>query len=106
MPKVLSLTTARCFSANGAVKLGQPVPLSNFWFAANNGRPHNLQQYTPGFLLLRRTPQNGRSVPWFSNTSRSSRVSADSSVRRCSGDGGERSKSCPVSLVESSGRDI
>src|SRR5439155_3836218 len=58
------------------------------------------------FLLLSRVPQNGCSVPWFNSTSRSSRVSADSSARRCSGEGGERSKSYVLSPVGMSVGDI
>src|SRR5207237_8698894 len=57
-------------------------------------------------LLVSRVPQNGCPVPWFNNTSRSSRVSADSSARRCSGVGGERSKSYALAAVETSVGDI
>ena len=53
----------RCPSANGWVKLGQPVPLSNLVPPWNSGRPHSRQVKTPGRFSFRKTPQKGASVP-------------------------------------------
>jgi hypothetical protein len=45
------------------VKLGQPVPLSNFVPALNSGSPHRRQVNTPSRFSARKTPQNGSSSP-------------------------------------------
>src|SRR5438874_12351105 len=82
----------RCPSANGWVKLGQPVPLSNLVPPWNKGRPHKRQVNTPGLFSLRKTPQNGASVPCSSRTCFSSSLRSATKVWNCSGVGGVKSK--------------
>src|SRR5690348_9031649 len=79
-------------SANGCVKLGHPVPLSNLVPPWNSGRPHRRQVNTPGRFSLRNTPQKGASVPCSSNTWRSSSLRSATSASICSRVGGVRSK--------------
>src|SRR5207248_10615091 len=50
-------------------KLGQPVPLSNFIFDVNSGRPQPAQANTPGRCSSSRGLENGRSVPSSRSTS-------------------------------------
>src|SRR5579859_3808704 len=47
MPRVVSLLVPTAFS-NGAQKLGQPVPLSNFVVDEKRGRSHPAQSNVPG----------------------------------------------------------
>src|SRR5689334_8339511 len=82
----------RCPSANGCVKLGQPVPLSNLVPPWNSGRPHSRQVKTPGRFSVRKTPQNGASVPCSRRTCYSSSLRSATSSRNCSSVGGVRSK--------------
>src|SRR5881628_41382 len=79
-------------SANGCVKLGQPVPLSNLVPPWNNGRPHSRQVNTPGRFSSRNVPQNGASVPCSSSTCFSSSSRSATKAWNCSGVGGVRSK--------------
>src|SRR5438270_3360966 len=81
----------RCPSANGWVKLGQPVPLSNLVPPWNSGSPHSRQLNTPGRFSLRNTPQKGASVPCSSNTCFSSSPRSATRAWNCSGVGGVRS---------------
>src|SRR5438309_1384967 len=83
---------SRCPSANGWVKLGQPVPLSNLVPPWNNGRPHSRQVNTPGRFSSRNRPQNGASVPCSSSTCFSSSSRSATKAWNCSGVGGVRSK--------------
>ncbi len=50
----------RWCSEKGVVKLGQPVPLSNFALALNSGSPHRRQVYTPFTFLLEENAAEGR----------------------------------------------
>src|SRR3954447_10100640 len=59
----------------GSVKLGQPVPESNFASALNSSLPHAAQRYRPSSFEWTYLPVNGGSVPWRRNTSYSSGVS-------------------------------
>ncbi len=47
----------------GRVKLGQPVPESNFSSERNSGWPQQMQAYVPGVLVLQYSPVKARSVP-------------------------------------------
>src|SRR3954469_6151124 len=82
----------RCPSANGWVKLGQPVPLSNLVPPLNNGRPHSRQVNTPSRFSVRKTPQNGASVPCSRRTCFSSSSRSATSDCNCLSVGGVRSK--------------
>src|SRR5690348_369252 len=82
----------RCPLENGWVKLGQPVPLSNFVPPWNSGSPHRRQVKTPGRFSFRNTPQNGASVPCSRSTCFSSSLRSATSERNWSSDGGVRSK--------------
>src|SRR3954470_1685790 len=59
----------------GSVKLGQPVPESNFVLELNSSLPHAAQRYMPSSFECTYLPVNGGSVPWRRNTSYSSGVS-------------------------------
>jgi hypothetical protein len=63
MPWLSSTISATWAGSNGVVKLGQPVPDSNFDADRNSGRPHSRHTYTPASLFFSSPPQNGRSVP-------------------------------------------
>jgi hypothetical protein len=54
---LVSRMDRRWLSEEGLVKLGQPVPLSNFAPALNSGCPHRRQVYTPSRFSSRKTPQ-------------------------------------------------
>src|SRR5690349_20322378 len=82
----------RCSSANGWVKLGHPVPLSNLVPPWKSGRPHSRQVKTPARFSFRNTPQNGASVPCSSRTCFSSSLRSATKERNCSSVGGVRSK--------------
>src|SRR6478609_4097089 len=82
----------RCPSANGWVKLGQPVPLSNLVPPWKSGRPQSRQVKTPGRFSFRKTPQKGASVPCSRRTCFSSSSRSATSDRNCSSIGGVRSK--------------
>src|ERR671913_2581646 len=92
---------SRCPSANGDVKLGHPVPLSNLAPPLNRGRPHNRQVNTPSRFSSRSSPQNGASVPCSSKTLRSSSFRSEASPRSCSSVGGLRSNSVTIVMVSS-----
>ncbi len=53
------------FSLIGSVKLGQPVPLSNFSPESNNSLSQQTQPYLPGSYLEQCSPENLASVPFF-----------------------------------------
>src|SRR5262249_13633044 len=97
----------RWFSEKGLVKLGQPVPLSNFAPALNSGSPHRRQVYSPSRFSSRKTPQKAASVPCSSSTCRSSSLRSATRIRNSSLLGGVRSNwsvltSCiPMLLVVS-----
>src|SRR3954469_11224452 len=59
----------------GSVKLGQPVPESNFVFALNSSFPHAAQRYMPSSFECTYLPVKGGSVPCRRITSYSSGVS-------------------------------
>src|SRR5262245_20198821 len=61
----------------GSVKLGHPVPDSNFVFASNSSAPHPAQRYTPSSWQFQYLPVNGRSVPALLSTSYCSGLSSD-----------------------------
>src|SRR4051794_36479527 len=60
----------------GSVKLGQPVPESNFVLALNSSWPHAVQRYIPSSFECTYLPVKGGSVPWRRITSYSSGVSS------------------------------
>ena len=59
----------------GSVKLGQPVPESNFVSEENNSCPHAAQAYIPASWSFQYAPVNGASVPPRLSTSNCSGVS-------------------------------
>src|SRR3954454_15223672 len=60
----------------GSVKLGQPVPESNFVLELNSSLPHALQRYMPSSFECTYLPVKGGSVPCRRITSSSSGVSS------------------------------
>lgn len=76
IPKLVSVFISRLFLEIGAVKLGQPVPESNFVSEENSLFPQPAHTYIPFFLLRRYFPVNGRSVPFSLSTCNSSGVKA------------------------------
>jgi hypothetical protein len=78
-------------SSNGAVKLGQPVPDSNFVPDTNSGSPHRRHTYTPSLLLCSSPPQKARSVPCSRMTCRSSGVRSAARRARSDSESGLRS---------------
>src|SRR3954453_6224102 len=60
----------------GSVKLGQPVPESNFVLELNSSLPHAAQRYIPSSFECTYLPVNGGSVPCRRMTSYSSGVSS------------------------------
>src|SRR5207249_7369741 len=66
---MLRSCSVRTFSLEiGAVKLGQPVPESNFVSELNRGVPQQTQRYVPGAWLSQYSPLNGGSVPFLRAT--------------------------------------
>src|SRR4051812_38625487 len=59
----------------GSVKLGHPVPESNFASELNSSLPHAAQRYIPSSFECTYLPVKGGSVPWRRITSYSSGVS-------------------------------
>jgi hypothetical protein len=47
----------------GSLKLGQPVPLSNFPFDSNSGWPHPAHENLPGLFSKSNAQLPGTSVP-------------------------------------------
>src|SRR5438874_3411131 len=64
MPKLKSFTVVMIPGINGLVKLGQPVPDSNFASLANRGALHPAQWKTPRRCSVSRTEEHARSVEW------------------------------------------
>ena len=75
MPKLRSVRSSTASATAGSVKLGQPVPESNFASEANSGAPQPAQLYMPGVFSLTYGPVKARSVPCLRRTSYCSGVS-------------------------------
>src|SRR3954469_10513074 len=58
-----------CALAAGSVKLGQPVPESNFASDEKSATPQPAQRYMPSFFVCTYPPVNGGSVPLRRSTS-------------------------------------
>src|SRR3954469_26048243 len=69
-----------CALAAGSVKLGQPVPESNFASDEKSATPQPAQRYMPSFFVCTYPPVNGGSVPLRRSTSYCAGVS---SSRHC-----------------------
>ena len=63
IPCELSSRAPRLAAVAGSVKLGQPVPESNFVSDENSSAPQAAQWYVPLSLEYTYSPLNGRSVP-------------------------------------------
>src|SRR5580693_4942680 len=81
MNRLLSGRSSTVSATAGSVKLGQPVPDSNFVSELNRSLPQPAQRYIPEPLLYTYSPVNGASVPARRSTSYCSGVS---SSRHCS----------------------
>ena len=76
MKRLRSRSVATASSSIGAVKLGQPVPESNFVAASNSGAPQPAQRYVPGVFSSAYSPVKGRSVAFSRRTAYCSGVSS------------------------------
>src|SRR4051812_27069019 len=75
--KRLVSDSVRTFSfETGPVKLGHPVPESNFASESKSGVPQQTHLYVPGCLLSLYSPVKARSVPFFLATRYCSGVSS------------------------------
>src|ERR1022692_91177 len=83
MPMLESSISVTCSVFAGSVKLGQPLPESNFASDENSSLPHAAQVYAPCSLLWSNAPVNGASVPARRSTAYCSGVS---DCRHCSSD--------------------
>src|SRR6185503_8028925 len=81
MPQELSSRSSIASATFGSVKLGQPVPESNFMPESKSSLPQPAQRYTPSSCLSQYLPVKARSVPPLRSTSYCSGVS---SSRHCS----------------------
>lgn len=68
MKRLRSSFSATLPGAMGAVKLGQPVPDSNFVPEAKRSLPQTRHVYTPASWWSQYSPLNGRSVPFSTQT--------------------------------------
>lgn len=64
IPWLASDSSSTLPGASGAVKLGHPVPDSNFFFDSNSGCPQAAQTYVPDSFASQYFPVNGGSVPF------------------------------------------
>jgi hypothetical protein len=62
MPRVRSVEVSIALSI-GSLKLGQPVPLSNFPFDSNSGWPQPAHENLPGLFSKSKAQLPGASVP-------------------------------------------
>src|SRR5262245_35985076 len=76
MPWLVSRCSSTDSATIGSVKLGQPVPESNFVPASNSSAPHPAQWYTPSSWQSQYLPVNARSVPAWRNTANCSGLSS------------------------------
>lgn len=65
MPNEVSFSYLITLSFTDSVKLGQPVPDSNFCPESKRGVPQQRQAYRPGSCASQYSPVKGRSVPFF-----------------------------------------
>src|SRR3954463_10823103 len=80
MKRLRSVCSSMLASAVGPVKLGQPVPESNFASDEKSTTPQPAQRYMPSFFVCTYPPVNGGSVPLRRSTSYCAGVS---SSRHC-----------------------
>src|SRR3954465_1436105 len=76
IPSEWSSTVSTASATAGSVKLGQPVPESNFASEENSSAPQAAQRYVPVSFEKLYLPVNGGSVPWRRMTSYCSGVSS------------------------------
>lgn len=64
IPNIVSFSYFIAFSFMGCVKLGHPVPDSNFIVESNKGVSQHIQLYLPASWILHNAPEWGASVPF------------------------------------------